>query len=850
MKKTPFLLALLLGLAIFGDARPGVAVSLGPVSADLLDHLEKEGWETVEAGVMQRTLDGDKVETLGFGVDGLRFQLSEMKAHLAFLRKEYARQPSPELRRAIRSHRAAVLRVQAALKQADAAGGLESATAAILAEGGTCPVQYDASVDAFPLTQGASAHASSSFNNDCGYSGEVYAHAYAKATAANNAVSSMTLSDPAPNTPRIGDNVSAGASAGVNGVKDCYSYAYASVTNYDLGITYSLSDTNSQCSGTVGVRPFANDAPSNVALPAATPVDPDSAAMVANLNSYKHKASLYAFGKPVFDASAGTPRTIVCTKAWGTCGVSLQQVPINASWKPASGSDGAMVVIDYTNRKIYDFYQVAKNADGTVMISADGTVSVGWGNVIDLDGEGQSPGITGSGLSNLFGAVRVYEMERAAADPVNAIQHALAFSSPYICPTWRYPAEKSGGSSTVAGCIPMGARVFLDSAADCSTVSTPGEKAICYALQKYGAYAVTHGGNAFGMYFETPTEGQPGGSGPDPYPGVGLVGDYYDMVNIPWSRLKVAADCRCSSSDLAQASGRPFAAKAASNVPLPSSPKVDANSVAIVTNLNSSRHTASLDEYGIPVFDASAGTPRTIVCTRAWGTCGASLQPVPIHASWKPSRGGDGSMSVIDYANRKVYDFYDVAKNADGTVKINADGTVSVGRGSVSDLDGNGRSHVVNGASLSPLFGTVRVFEMERARTDPANAIQHALAFTTKYACNTYRYPATTSNGSLTAPGCIPVGARVFLDSGADCSTVSPAGEKAVCYALQKYGAYVIGTGGSTFSFKFEVPTEGQTGGSGADPYPGVGIVGDYYNMVSIPWSRLKVAPDCQCSPY
>lgn len=269
----------------------------------------------------------------------------------------------------------------------------------------------------------------------------------------------------------------------------------------------------------------------------------------------------------------------------------------------------------------------------------------------------------------------------------------------------------------------------------------------------------------------------------------------------------------------------------------------------MVTNLNSSRHTASLDEYGIPVFDASAGTPRTIVCTRAWGTCGVSLQPVAIHASWKPSR-GNGSMSVIDHANRKVYDFIEVARNSDGTVMINTDGTVSAGWGSVSDLDGNGRSHAMNGASLSHLFGTARAFEMERAATDPANAIRHALAFTTKYACSTFRYPAVQSNGSYTGTGCVPVGARVFLDSGADCSTVSPVGEKAVCYALQKYGAYVIGTGGSTFSVKLEVPTEGQTGGSGPDPYPGVGIVGDYYSMVNIPWSRLKVAPDCQCSPY
>jgi hypothetical protein len=848
MKKRSFLSSLLLCTAAFLIPFSASAATLNPASADLLDRLEADGWQTVTPGVMQRTLEEGKIETLGFGADGLRFQLEELQARLAFLRKENTLHPSRALRQAIRAQRREVLRIEAALKKADAGGGLAASHESLLAEGTECPVTYDATADAYPLATGAGASASASFSNDCGYTGEIYVQTYAKATTANDQVFTGAQNDP-PNapTPRIGANVSARASVGINGVKDCHSNVYASITSYDAGFTYSLSDTNNLCSGAMAVRPFAATAPTNVALPASPPLDPNSAAMVANLNSYKHKASLYAYGIPVFDASAGTPRTIVCTKAWGTCDLSQKQVPIHASWKPSSGSDGAMVVIDYTNRKVYDFYQVAKDADGTVMINADGSVSVGWGSVVDLDGDGLSS--NSPGLISLFGAVRVFEIERAAADPVNAIQHALAFSSPYTCPTWRYPAQKSGGSSTVAGCIPMGARVFLDSAADCSAVSTIGEKAICYALQKYGAYAVASGGNSFGMYFATPTDGQPGGSGPDPYPGAGLVGDYYDMVNIPWSRLKVAVDCRCSSSDLALTSGRPFAAKAATNLPLPASPKVDAGSAAIVTNLNSSRHTASLDEYGVPLFDASAGTPRTIVCTRAWGTCGVSLQPVPIHASWKPNR-GNGTMSVIDLANRKVYDFLEVAKNADGTVRINADGTVSVGWGSVSDLDGNGQSHIGNGSNLSPLFGTVRVFEMERAASDPANAIQHALAFTSKYACGTYRYPAVTTNGTYTGTGCIPVGSRIYLDSGADCSTVSPAGEKAVCYALKKYGAYAIGSGGSTFSFKLEVPTYGQAGGSGPDPYPGAGLVIDYYDMVNIPWSRLKVAADGQFAPY
>jgi hypothetical protein len=90
----------------------------------------------------------------------------------------------------------------------------------------------------------------------------------------------------------------------------------------------------------------------------------------------------------------------------------------------------------------------------------------------------------------------------------------------------------------------------------------------------------------------------------------------------------------------------------------------------------------------------------------------------------------------------------------------------------------------------------------------------------------------------------------VFLDAGADCSVMPTAGEKAICYALQKYGAYSLGESGVAFGFNFETSTNGQPGGSVPNSYPGVGFTGNYYALTSIPWSRLKVAKDCLCTPY
>jgi hypothetical protein len=238
--------SLLLCLAFVGNPRPGFSETWSSNSADLLDRLEKEGWQTVQPGVMQRKVEGDVVETLGFGADGLRFKLEEMKKHLAFLRQEFARRPSAELRRAIRSFQAEIRRTQKALNKGGKVGTLESSTQALVAGSG-CTATYDGIASVLPLTKGASAEADASFENGCGYTGEVYAHAYAKATSAANEVVTMTQSDPAPDTPRIGGNVAASAEVTVHGVKDCYAYAYASVTSYDLELTYAQSATNATC---------------------------------------------------------------------------------------------------------------------------------------------------------------------------------------------------------------------------------------------------------------------------------------------------------------------------------------------------------------------------------------------------------------------------------------------------------------------------------------------------------------------------------------------------------------------------------------------------------------------------
>ena len=253
--KKKFLFVSLMGcLAFFGASRSSLA-------SDPLGNLQEQGWKLVAPGVLQRNLEENKVETLGFGAEGLQFKLDEMKAHYAFLRAELLRQPeNKELRRAIRGHRAEILRTAAALENAKSAEGMGSISEKTAA-GIDCTIKYGAHVNAFHLTGGSpgvGATTDSYFNSNCGQTGEVYAHSYSKATGADNVIRTATHSDPTNQVPRYGGNVTASTSNTVVGVRDCYSYSYATMTSYDLGVTYAQSVSNSACPNPLNVSAYTD----------------------------------------------------------------------------------------------------------------------------------------------------------------------------------------------------------------------------------------------------------------------------------------------------------------------------------------------------------------------------------------------------------------------------------------------------------------------------------------------------------------------------------------------------------------------------------------------------------------
>jgi hypothetical protein len=271
-------------------------------------------------------------------------------------------------------------------------------------------------------------------------------------------------------------------------------------------------------------RFFAPNSAWNTPVPASPVLDQGGRAMVNHLASGAHPgiANLYEFGVPIWEADATTKRYAVnCMHSWGTCQLEQEPVPVPAAAVPSSGSDAAMVVIDRSTGKAYEFWEARRNSSGW---------QAGWGGVVSINGSGTPGAAVGSGISRLAGVVRTSEVRQGRID------HALVFSTNNACRSVkRFPASKTDGASSRTDCIPEGARVQLDPAINVEALPglTAGERMVARALQTYGAYAIDNGGANMAFVFETPS----GES--DPYPAVGFGWDYFGMDRIPWNRLRV-----------------------------------------------------------------------------------------------------------------------------------------------------------------------------------------------------------------------------------------------------------------------------------------------------------------------
>lgn len=306
----------------------------------------------------------------------------------------------------------------------------------------------------------------------------------------------------------------------------------AAVASVTVGLANpSPADTSGHAESIViNSTPFAPNSPFNTRLVAGATVDPKSTTMIAWAARDKAMyANIGEFGIPIYTGSSSSAEktvTVRCTiTEWGPCPFAGYQIPIPMGAKPATGSDGAMVIIDTATRRVYEMWQATP---------AGRTWTASFGAVGDLDGWGWGGAGTGAGASRLGGVIRMTEVANGL------ILHALAIQVDNACGgVFRAPAVKTDGKSSRRDCIPEGARLRLDPSVNLAALPlTPIERAVGRALQDYGAFVVDQGGAPLSVSFELDPRASSSSVGAT-YQAAGLQWDYDGMSGLPYSRLQV-----------------------------------------------------------------------------------------------------------------------------------------------------------------------------------------------------------------------------------------------------------------------------------------------------------------------
>ncbi len=289
--------------------------------------------------------------------------------------------------------------------------------------------------------------------------------------------------------------------------------------------------------------PFAPTSPFNLLVPPNPPIASNGSSLGASVGI------AYAEYTPaVYTSSPSDPQyTIRLTSGWGPNALDGKRVRINPAARPASDSDGHMVIVVPDENLVISLYQAASGPSG-------GTWNATWGGMAPLNGSGanrsDSSGGRESGISQLAGLITPDDVRRGISEGPNGdLGHALAMLHPTISNrTFLPPAISAGGNSSSG--LYMGQRVFLESSVNVDALSFQGSaaaqrfgKLVARTLQRYGAIVVTNSsGNGFQML--NPLSYTAIGE-PNPWPGLvgGDANGYFNFAAsaIPGSRLRAMA---------------------------------------------------------------------------------------------------------------------------------------------------------------------------------------------------------------------------------------------------------------------------------------------------------------------
>jgi hypothetical protein len=285
--------------------------------------------------------------------------------------------------------------------------------------------------------------------------------------------------------------------------------------------------------------PFAASSPWLTQLPSNTPLDPNSAGIVSNLNdqiqnNYGHAAlNTTSYSAPIYTVPANQPKVNL---TWDNCqgqsmeqgfAAELQNVPVPTGAASSVGTDADMVIWQPSTNTEWEFWKMAQDP-------STGGWSACYGGRIDnvSQNAGIFPfpfGTSASGLPMLADLIRVSELQ------AGQINHTIDLNIPTPRNTFSWPANRTDGVDSNPTDPAEGERFRLDPSVDTSSMP-PGERMIAVALQKYGAI-VTDTSGVVDVQAQDPTT-IPGGQAV--YDNL-FPGNDVHLTAIPWNKMQAVA---------------------------------------------------------------------------------------------------------------------------------------------------------------------------------------------------------------------------------------------------------------------------------------------------------------------
>lgn len=336
------------------------------------------------------------------------------------------------------------------------------------------------------------------------------------------------------------------------------------------------------CPGT----PFAASSFWNTPIPADAPINVNSAAYIADINtdlcdyypieegtpsepgypcvipSYGGLSSS-SYSGPLYVVPADQPDVSVTRACAGVATANTNfdnsvadGVPIPADAHAAAGTDGEIQIYQPSTNKYWDFWRLVQDNSG----NWDACWGGGITNVSQSNGIfPNNLGSTATSLPLLGGVIRIGELQAGKVDHVMGLELAnnlektvIPANTPGATTGLSWPATRGDGTNANPLAIPEGLRLRLNPSLDLNTLDlTPVAKVIAVAAQQYG-FVVYDTTNGVGIRTGDPTTytNTPSPNLPDPYttgPGVGGVGttglfeglsQYLILKNFPWDQLE------------------------------------------------------------------------------------------------------------------------------------------------------------------------------------------------------------------------------------------------------------------------------------------------------------------------